>query len=132
MASVVVEKLAYCKLMLHAAKHFDSSSLCGLCLGTSSGEEGSLKVNIVDCVPLFHQYVLAPLLEACSTMVENYCQSSFSPPLKIVGVYHLAPSSEPLIWATKIASKIESINPGAVLVTINTRRIDDDSDHALQ
>lgn len=124
---------AYSKVLLHAAK-FPSQSVTGLLLGTR--EEGIVRVS--DAVPLFHNSISAPVLEAAAALVRVGAamstavqQSDLPPPraqtemhaaqgaLVVVGAYH-APQlmSEgvavpPLV--AQIATKVHAVSGAAVV-----------------
>lgn len=130
---------AYCKIMLHAAKH-TSASVIGLCIGsTAEGEDAS--VVVVDVVPLFHQPALAPMLEAASMLVDQWAADNGVG--QIVGLYHanelLGDTSLPPI-ALSVADKIEanaaeesggSGGGGACVLQVVNARLEAPSDHAL-
>jgi hypothetical protein len=64
---VTFEEKAILKILLHASRH-TASSICGLCLGKTSGDEK----QITDAVPLFHtQAVWGPLLQTAIVQVSK-------------------------------------------------------------
>jgi hypothetical protein len=131
-SSVVVESAAYCKLVLHAAKH-PASPVLGLLLGKQSGNSPGATV-VVEAVPLFHTEALAPLLETGADLVDAYL-SNDSQGLMIVGAYSASTSlqsSVPSHVAQRLCERADGPCQGAVLLQINNKRLEDPADHALQ
>ena len=62
-AAATMERDAYSKLLLHACKH-PARPVLGVLLGRKGKtDEKDALAHVVEAVPLFHSYVLAPMLE---------------------------------------------------------------------
>ena len=111
---------AYCKMMMHAAKH-PSSNINGLLLTKKTGERD---VKYVDCIPLFHINTgLAPMMEVALAQVENDVNRSG---LRIAGIYHAHDNlrdNHVDTFSQKIADKIAENIPGTLLVTIDSKKL---------
>ena len=69
MADVVVSKLAYSKILLHAGK-YPHCSINGVLLAEKAKSKDSKCVKFVDAVPLFHMSLsLAPMTEVALMQV---------------------------------------------------------------
>ena len=86
MVEVSVAKRAYCKLFLHLAK-YPHSSCNGIFLSKKQPtSDGDGKIQIVDCVPLFHSSLtLSPGIEIALSQIDTYCITNG---LEISGYYH--------------------------------------------
>eukprot|EP00904_Undaria_pinnatifida_P008106 jgi/Undpi1/4425/HiC_scaffold_17.g07780.m1 len=129
-SAVTVEKAAYLKLMLHAAK-YPWASVSGFLLGeTGSSEEE--QVTVKDAVPLFHTATLAPLLETSAAMVDAHAAKIG---LSIVGFYQAnqcLDENSPSLLATKIMDKIDLANGGSsVLLVVSNKRLETRGDSAV-
>lgn len=124
-------------MMMHAARYF-YCAVDGLCIGTSSPEDGS--IAILDVVPLFHNGTLAPMLEAAAYMAEKYAKAVAGDEGLVVGYYygneHAKDESLPNQAATigsTIAAAVAASAPGkrACVVQVASARLSDPADAAL-
>eukprot|EP01125_Pyxidicula_operculata_P021192 TRINITY_DN8071_c0_g1_i1.p1 TRINITY_DN8071_c0_g1~~TRINITY_DN8071_c0_g1_i1.p1 ORF type:complete len:189 (+),score=19.17 TRINITY_DN8071_c0_g1_i1:47-613(+) len=109
---------AYVKLILHSIK-FPSSHVIGVLIGK---QEGS-KIFISDSIPLFHNYPLAPMLEASFMQVDILCEEKGE---QIVGLYQGNEDLEANSLsetAKVIADKIQSTFKPAVAFLIEDHQI---------
>jgi hypothetical protein len=98
----VLAQAAYVQMMLHAAK-FPARPVTGALLANADGV-------VVEAVPLFHTYALAPLMETAMSQLATYCTlRTDKSGLTIVGCYN-APEredcSEADVHARALADKI--------------------------
>jgi len=128
MQETQISILAYCKLILHAAK-YPHAAVNGLLLAKkptdSDGEDDKKEdVEILDAIPLFHQGLgLAPMLEIALNQVDSYCSKQG---LIIAGYYQAnehIDSCSPDKVAYRIADKIHAYFPKAVLLILDNRKI---------
>ncbi|KAG9463196.1 hypothetical protein GDO78_022225 [Eleutherodactylus coqui] len=69
---------AYCKMMLHGAKH-PTSSVNGVLVAEKQKhkEVPQQPVLFVDCIPLFHGAIaLSPVLEVALTLIDTWCKEN--------------------------------------------------------
>lgn len=76
--TATVSKEAYSKALLHALK-FPARPIFGLLIGHGSGS-----VEVTDAVPLFHNHILAPMLEIALMQSEIFAKQNGA---TIVGCY---------------------------------------------
>jgi len=80
MAAYTLNKTAYIKLVLHAAKH-PHAPVNGVLLGVKSGND----VSVVDTIPLLHHWTsLSPMMEIGLDLARSHAEER---QLKIVGYY---------------------------------------------
>lgn len=119
---------SYCKIILHAAK-YPHTSINGVLLGKSSsssaaGSRGRL--NIVDCIPMFHQGEgLTPMLEVALAQIETRCTAAS---LVILGYYHANRSFRDTsvdTFSQRIADRVADHSPDrrAALVTVDNHKL---------
>eukprot|EP00954_Amorphochlora_amoebiformis_P017282 1318070-Amorphochlora_amoeboformis.AAC.1 len=71
--AVALELGAYAKMVVHAVKH-KYRPVCGVLLGN----DGSGGTVVKDCVPLFHNYPVGPMLELAMMQIDEFCKESKS------------------------------------------------------
>ena len=128
--AVVLSTPAYLKIMLHAAKH-PHCPVNGLLLGQGSAAE---TLSVSDAVPLFHQHTLSPMLEAATTLAEQYCVER-GDGLKIVGYYHAnerANDREVSQLVRQVHAKVNENFAGAVLLMVDNEQLADAGSLALR
>lgn len=76
-----VQKLAYCKIVLHAIK-YPHCNVRGVLIGRVKGENAA--ITVVDVIPAIHNNLVSPSLETLFIHLDSYCKEE---KLKIVGVY---------------------------------------------
>lgn len=126
-ATYDVSDAAYSKILMHAAK-FPSRPVCGVLLGNDT--DG--KVQILDSLPLFHNYPLAPALEASMMIVEQYTKESKT---RIVGCYwanELEGDTSIHRTAKKLGEQIGRECKNACIVVLDNRRIGEGVKDALK
>nr|DBA16754.1 TPA: hypothetical protein GDO54_002294 [Pyxicephalus adspersus] len=68
---------AYCKMMLHGAKH-PACAVNGILVAEKLRRKDSQhQVLFVDCIPLFHGTIaLSPVLEVALTLIDTWCNEN--------------------------------------------------------
>ncbi|XP_056381487.1 ER membrane protein complex subunit 8 [Hyla sarda] len=69
---------AYCKMMLHSAKH-PACSVNGILVAEKQKRKDAPQQQIlfVDCIPLFHGTIaLSPVLEVALTLIDTWCKEN--------------------------------------------------------
>jgi hypothetical protein len=123
-----VSKLAYSKMILHACKH-PSRPVLGVLLTSKDSSDKDSKSDsrqIVDVVPLFHDYTLAPMMEVAMTQIEEFCKLSGK--FEIAGCYsanELYTDRDPDHMTEKFATKIADHYPAACILMIDNTAIAD-------
>ena len=115
-----LSKVAFRKAVLHSLKHSTVD-----CVGVliSNGNE------ISDVIPLFHESVVGPSLDAAFTMLQDFYLTP-NPSFKIVGVYEasVSASEDKFLPSTlKILESIKEYNHESPLVLRITNKEDDEN-----
>jgi len=131
MADVVVSSLAYCKILLHAAK-FPHRAVNGVLLAEKTKGKDGKQVNFVDAVPLFHQSLfLTPMMEIALMQLEaTYKQQG----LVIAGYYQAnesATDSTPNAIAYRIAERIQEYYDQACLFILDNNKLSIECDEHI-
>ncbi|XP_075045443.1 ER membrane protein complex subunit 8 [Mixophyes fleayi] len=114
---------AYCKMMLHSAKH-PACSVNGILVAEKQKRrESHSQVLFVDCVPLFHGSIaLSPVLEVALTLIDTWCKENS---YVIAGYYQAnerLKDGSPNQVAERIASRIaEGFNDAALIMVDNSK-----------
>ncbi|KAE8260403.1 hypothetical protein A4X13_0g360 [Tilletia indica] len=147
--SISISQQAYAKVVLHAAK-YPASTVRGLLVGRRSSESSSSSFEVVDAIPLVHNWTdLAPATELGCALAQAHLSStstsSASAGAEIIGLYE-APAvmgvRDLSTAGTKLARKIASLSAssstpktsqsGAIaLVVNNSLLLSPSSGHAL-
>lgn len=118
---VFVSKMAYSKLFLHLSKYPHTS--CNGLLLSRVGDEKQ-KLNLVDCIPLFHSSLsLSPSLEIALFQIDSYCQQN---DLEIAGYYQATENNhdnKPNMITHKIAEKLKENNTSSVVFMVDNNKI---------
>ncbi|CAJ0965730.1 unnamed protein product [Ranitomeya imitator] len=115
---------AYCKMMLHGAKH-PACAVNGVLVAERQKrkEAPQQQVLFVDCIPLFHGTIaLSPVLEVALTLIDTWCKENS---YVIAGYYQgnerLKDNSLNLV-AERIASRIaEGCSDAALIMVDNSK-----------
>ncbi|GAB5353054.1 hypothetical protein AAMO2058_000005500 [Amorphochlora amoebiformis] len=112
--AVALELGAYAKMVVHAVKH-KYRPVCGVLLGN----DGSGGTVVKDCVPLFHNYPVGPMLELAMMQIDEFCKESKS---TMVGCYwaneRLNDTEVPQV-ARRLGSQIAKYYKNASIILIN-------------
>jgi len=122
---------AFCKILMHAAK-YPSSNINGVLLSNSSPRTGT-SLKVVDCIPMLHINTgLAPMVEVALAQIEKAVSRNG---LTICGLYHAHDNlrdNHVDVFSQKIADRIADNVSGAILVTLDSKKLSLDIDtHAL-
>ena len=79
-----LSRVAYTKIMMHCLKH-NSSDTIGLLIKNED--------KIIDVIPLFHESVMGPTLDAAFHLIQDFYLAS-NPSYKIAGVYESSISAK--------------------------------------
>jgi len=113
-----ISSRAYCKLILHCGK-YPSSQINGLLLARKDDLS-----HICDAIPLFHMSVgLTPMHEVALSQVENEAVESG---LVVAGFYHAHENIRDNhidVFSQKIGDKIAENQSGAVIITVDSKRL---------
>ncbi|KAJ3089109.1 ER membrane protein complex subunit 8 [Quaeritorhiza haematococci] len=117
-----LSKLAYLKLILHAAK-YPSLPVNGCLIGTKDTTKKTVEIS--DAVPLFHNgFPLVPMLETALEQIEVYCQRIGS---SMVGYYcanELYSDTQLSTISAKVATKIDdAVDGGSVVLLVNNSKL---------
>jgi len=114
---------AYCKIIMHCAK-YPSSNLNGLLLTHKSDMKNGIATRFCDAVPLSHLNTgLSLTPEIALPQVEGIVTGA---DLVISGFYHAHDNLKDNhvdVFSQKIADKIAENQDGAVLVTVDSKRL---------
>jgi hypothetical protein len=65
---------AYIKPLLHSLK-YPASSVNGVLLGGFSRGQGSVKISVIEAIPLLHAHIaLSPMMDAAFSLLDEYCR----------------------------------------------------------
>uniref|UniRef100_A0AAY4BDM9 MPN domain-containing protein n=1 Tax=Denticeps clupeoides TaxID=299321 RepID=A0AAY4BDM9_9TELE len=118
--------IAYCKMLLHAAK-YPHCAVNGLLVAERQKDKKRdshhVPVLCVDCVPLFHgTLALAPMLEVALTLIDTWCKEN----RYVIAGYYQAneriKDARPNQVAEKVAARIsENFSEAAMIMVDNSR-----------
>jgi len=128
MAEPVITSLAYCKLLLHAAK-YPHRSINGVLLAEKPKSKDVKTVKFVDAVPLFHQSIhLSPMMEVALIQLDAHYRSQG---LVIAGYYQANSrlhDSQPNAVACRIVERIQDHYEHACMFMLDNTEISLDCD----
>ncbi|KAG8437451.1 hypothetical protein GDO86_008235 [Hymenochirus boettgeri] len=113
---------AFCKMMLHSAKHPHCTVNGILVAEKQKRKDFHQQVLFVDCIPLFHGTIaLSPVLEVALTLIDSWCKENGY----IIAGYYQANERlkdiSPNPVAERIASRIaDGFNDAALIMVDNT------------
>ena len=72
-------QIAYLTPLLHSLK-YPAASVNGVLLGKSSRTNDSVKITVVEAIPLLHAHIaLSPMMDAAFCILDEYCRCLFLP-----------------------------------------------------
>ncbi|XP_077309351.1 ER membrane protein complex subunit 8 [Lithobates pipiens] len=114
---------AYCKMMLHGAKH-PACAVNGVLVAEKlRRKESQHQVLFVDCIPLFHGTIaLSPVLEVALTLIDTWCNENG---YVIAGYYQgneRLKDNSPNQVADRIATRIAEGYSDAALIMVDNAK----------
>jgi len=120
---VIVSTKCFTKILLHSMKYPHASVNGVIITQKKKDKHGSVYIELVDCVPLFHlTHGLTPMLEMALLQISTHYKTTSSCPLQIGGYYQANKyftDSTPTVFAGKIAEKVWEQNNDAVMLMVN-------------
>uniref|UniRef100_A0A0G4HNS3 MPN domain-containing protein n=1 Tax=Chromera velia CCMP2878 TaxID=1169474 RepID=A0A0G4HNS3_9ALVE len=127
---------AYVKMILHSLK-YAKEDVNGILIGTRT--DGSGDIVFKDAIPLFHTYILDPMMKLAFSMVDEYA-ASLDPPQQIVGYYHVEAEGSNHVGqnetakatSVKIAANLSGKVPAAFFTVDSEKLAESDDDPAVK